>query len=341
MLLCPEGSPRGGGETKRQKIHHDQRSERDSETGRTGSTVEGNAADADAVAFLNKFTSSSLSTVSDGALPSPVTIETPGFNDLIDSEEDDEHRRSSAGVTETVSDQGTGTDSGIDFIRSLTDPRAFMDRTHTSHRTDPGSEGAGMTTCDGEERLSNCDLPPNSQIEEVNNNQRFEGVFKSLMKLLNDCKDKGSGLIGAPGSSSAVPGPSCAPKSHDDYPRVSFDRDARDTLRPVGEIRPFIDVARCVETGVRPRRGGAAGVTRRRGRGSQSRRSGRNTVREQRVTEDTARGRSRRGRRGPVLVEDGLEIVEPPAQLVPSVEEETAMATAMLEDLAEVDLEMF
>lgn len=324
MLLCPEGSPRGGGETKRQKTHYDQRLERDSESGRTSSTVEGNATEPDAVAFLNHFSSSSLSNVSDGALSSPVTIEAPGFNDLIDFEEDDASRRPSADISDTVTEQETGAEGGMEFIRSLTDSRTFMELAHTSRRTDSGSEGTGVNACDGEERLSNCDLPPNSQIEEVNN-QRFEGVFKSLMTLLNEYKDKNSGIPA------------------DDH-RVTFGRD-RDLMKPVCEIRPFVDLGRCDEPASRSR-----GGTRRRGRGSQARRNGRVSARDTRgatgsgtstPVRESTRGRGRRGRRGPILMEDGLEIIEPPVQ-EPSVEDETAMATAMLQDLVEeVDLDMF
>ncbi|AFX83421.2 E112-113 [Murid betaherpesvirus 8] len=364
-------SPRGG-EAKRSK-HHDPRTDRDSETGRSGGNTDGNL-NTDAVSFLNKFSSSTVTPGSDGALPSPLSIiEAPGFTDLIQFEEDADGRRSSAVPTETAADQQqrTGTDGGIVCSRDS------VEFAHTSPRsTDSGSEGAGMTSHspghehehdeheheqqhenDVGERHSNADVPPNPQIEE-DHNPPFDGVFKSLMRLLNECKDKSGGLGESSASTSAssdpVPGPSRmpdpvpGPSRMPDRPREEvgqsyafrgfFERPTVDPFKPVCEIRPFIDMSR-VEHHPNPRSRGSGNTgTRRRGRG-QPRRNGR-LVRERNAenTPRETRGRGRRAasRRGPLLTEDGLEIIEPVA--APSVtEEETERAAALLEELVELD----
>nr|WEG70911.1 protein UL112 [Mastomys natalensis cytomegalovirus 3] len=319
-----ECSPRGGGDSKRQKISpHDPRTDRDLESSRSGAGVEGNPGDA--VAFLNSFASSSLS-INDGALPSPAPIETPGFNDLIGFEDDDERSRlSSTEFTETM------TDGGIGCMKPLSDSLA-MDRTHANHATaDPGTEGAGAFH--RQERLSNCDLP-NPQIEP--SNPYFEGVFDSLMKLLSECKDKNANP-----ASTSVSEPSCMGTSQNEPSHRSiFVNRPDNSLKPVCEIRPFIDIQRVVEVAPVPRETTNAS-NRRRGRGSQSRRSGRTTRgrRNDNTPAANTRGRRRRGR-GHVLdlAEDGLEIIESVDSIFASsvTEEETAMAAAMLEDLVEV-----
>lgn len=359
---------------------------------RTGATVEGNAAEVDAVSFLNSYAASSLSTVvSDGALRSPVTIETPGFNDLIESEkEDDEERRSSAGVassTETATDRGTGADGGMmsSARAALTETRSSDELARTSCRTsDSGSEGTGENG-PGEERLANCNLPPNSQIEEANN-LRFEAAFISLMKMLNDCMDKGTSASTSASSAEVSTETTCAGATQTDpqpppppltsqppampsssrgssYGHISnsagifLDRESAN-LRPVCEIRPFVDLSRCVATvepvietadNTRSRSGGSN--SRRRGRGSQTRRNARRVAQDEGNDDDEdyvppretrGRGRARRSRRAPSFSQDGLEIVETrpgqSAQVPFSVtEEETAMAAAVLEDLVELD----
>lgn len=361
--LCPEGSPRGG-EPKRSK-HHDPRTERDSEPGRSGGNTDGNL-NADAVSFLNRFSTSTVTPGSDGALSSPFSIEAPGFTDLIQLEEDADGRRSSAVPTETAADQQqrTGTDGGIVCSR---DSVEFADTGPRS--ADSGTEGAGMTSHspghehehdeheheqqhenDVGERHSNADVPPNPQIEEEEHSPPFDGVFRSLMRLLNECKDKSGGLGESSASTSAASDPVPGPSRMPDRPREEvggqsfafkgfFERPSVDPFKPVCEIRPFIDMSR-VEPHPNPRSRGSGNTgTRRRGRG-QPRRNGRLT--RERNTESTpreTRGRGRRAssRRGPVLTEDGLEIVEPTAAPPSVTEEETERAAALLEELVELD----
>lgn len=421
-----QGSPRGsGGESKRQKTHHDPRTEREQEsssasssiiTSRAPSNVEGNLHD-EGVSFLNNFASGSLSGAVDGALPSPMVIETPGFNDLVlESEDEDRHRSAtSAALASSVVARGrdddgddggivaaaaavaaiVGTgrgqdvdvinidgddDGGIADVQSLTDSRTrepVAGSNVGSVGNHPGSEGAGVSDGGGsgnggdrahrgeEERLSNTSaLPPVLQIEEVSsrsgNNPSFEspfeGVFDSLMKLLNECKDKSGKMTpteGSPDPKSLAAAPGSAAPGIDRLPTLEelLGRPSKPVLfnrpelvpKPVCEIRPFVEATRNAAAAVPPVASsrGRSGSNRRRAPASTARTPRPRRTRQTRGT-NSNRGRNGAGtggrsRRGPVLLDDGLEVIEVSDTPVPSVEEETAVAAAMLEDLVNLD----
>ncbi|AAF99204.1 pR113 [rat cytomegalovirus strain Maastricht] len=273
-------------------------------------------------------------------------------------------------------------------VQSLTDSRTRESAPgggdHHQQHHHPGSEGAGVSDGGsgggssvgggsvhrGEEGLSsnNSALPPVLQIEEGssrNSNppfeqQPFEGVFDSLMKLLNECKDKSGKMMTPAGGPSE---PSCSSAAAAGCPGVSSRLPTLEELlgrpgnkpvffnrtefapKPVCEIRPFVEGNRNAPAAVPPvaastARGSRGGSSRRRAPASSTRAPRSRRTRQTRNTSG-ARGRGGgaggRSRRGPLLVEDGLEVIEVSDAPGPSVEEETAMAAALLEDLVDLD----
>lgn len=213
---------------------------------------------------MNHYSSSSLpNSTSDGAC-SPLNIETPGFSDLISeiTTEDGEERRSSVDLSETTAAEGTGNAGGLEAHDGACS-RTLADFGRTNRRAEPSRSDddresvgdAGRPA--GAERQSNCTVPPpNSQIEQVSSSPRFDDVLQSLMRLINDCKDKKTMvsketlsarlpivrqiLSGSPSHETAEAGPSN--RSPVDPGKFVLPDGRVCDLRPVCEIRPFLNV---------------------------------------------------------------------------------------------------
>lgn len=346
---------------KRQKTHHDARDR--------GSEALVDNCPEDAVAFLNLGNGPFSAIGDEGALPTSVNVETPGNVSMcaVPDEERTDVRDSSGALQPTgdTSPDVCGLDESID--KGVQCPQS----------TDNVGETLNVENCMNSEGLSNRNVPPNSQ-ETNSSKPRFDDIIDSLTKLLSECKDKQTYVEAL---SSKLPIVKVLPRTETEgaaaaHPHgiAGFCTQSRFPplegkgcdLRPVCEIRPFMDLSRMVEE-QGPRGGTANRRTRRpagrsRSSGSRTRstrRSSRRRANDSPV-EDTpdatvpdvpieaddgeVPGPSREvplnerfieGRRGPSLAEDGLEIINE-ALTVPLLDEETAAAAASL-----LSLELF
>lgn len=347
---------------KRQKTHHDVKQDR-------GPEAFVDNCPEDAVAFLN-LSNGPISAIGDeGALPTSVNVETPGNVSVCTvSDEERTDVRDPSGALQPTGDTGPGVcglDESIDD-RGVQCPQS----------TDNVGETLNVENCMNSEGLSNRHVPPNSQ-ETNSSKPRFDDIIDSLTKLLSECKDKQSYVDAL---SSKLPIVKVVPRTETESAAAAHPHGAAAfctqtrfhpledkgcDLRPVCEIKPFMDLSRMVEE--QGNRGGTANRrTRRtasRGRSSGARtRSTRRSARRRAhdpSAEDTpdatvpnvpveddgeTPGPSREvplnerfieGRRGPSLAEDGLEIINE-ALTVPLLDEETAAAAASL-----LSLELF
>lgn len=283
------------GDNKRQKTHHDASAVTPDET--------------DPVNFLD-FAASTLagSSLSEGALSAVNS----GHNSPVNPDPREPPVNEAAGM-------GAGMSNGGE-----THPRIL----ENGHEPSPKIVPSASSDFADPERLSNCNVPPNSQEDQCN--PRFEDILSTLSGLLDRCRntnesDAAEAITSLPLSKLSQP-QRCLLASKMEPRSVCQVKPLVNTERVVAETAEISGTgSRSRSNARRPRRAAASRGRGRGGGGQRTRRSARS-----RQTEDFLDSA------GPSFAIDGLEIVEG-LQNAPT-DDEAAMAAASLLNLDLFDL---